>query len=75
MNELEKQILELIEDNFSCKCSDLTCNAKGTTHKASIAISKFFLEEIKEAYNEGYGSGANRKAITSDDYLKSKYKI
>jgi len=62
MNELEKQI-ELIYH-------------RADSHRDGFeALSKFFLEEIKEAYLEGYTNGTIPRMITDKDYLKSKYKI
>ena len=64
MNELNQK-LELIYD-------------AADTHREGIkAISKFFLEEIKEAWRFGRGSiDRNGNTLeTIDDYLKSKYKI
>ena len=41
-------------------------------------LSRFFLEEIKEAYEEGWKSGSIQPEYLDkriNDYLKSKYKI
>jgi hypothetical protein len=65
MNELEKQIFDLISPWISSK-------------EIAKEVSKFFLEEIKDAFDKGWMSRAvlpeefDKELL---DYLKSKYKI
>jgi len=69
MNELEKKVKKIIH------------NDKGQVELIIKDISKFFLEEIKQAWNKGQDAvewnqlSGWKVNQTFDDYLKSKYKI
>ena len=49
-----------------------------THHNSEVYTKKlvgFFLEEIKEAWNDGYEYGARENVKNIEHYLKSKYGI
>jgi hypothetical protein len=71
LNELEKKIFKIMTQvEFDVVFPENRKNWKDEIYSTQ-QLSKFFLEEMKEAFE----AGEDFKNCDADDYLKSKYKI